>query len=153
MQKLLVALLALCIAVATAYAAAPLNDTQLEQISGGDGISFAMHLALNDPTLSAPSIDSRLSLGFNVNGQNNYLVIKNLHGTVDMFALGLDMQKKPDGTDYLALTLPSYVRYGNFGFDSLSAQVDPSAPVTGSLGSFNLNGTLSMQGQFRMWAH
>jgi len=65
-----------------------------------------------------------------------------------MFALTLDVLKKPDGSgDYVALGLPVYMKYTNYGFESLSVQTDPQAPATGNLGSFNINGTLSMQGQ------
>ena len=102
----------------------------------------------------APNIGS-LTWGMkDAAGQTSYVVIKNISGTVDMFALTLDVLKKPDGSgDYVALGLPVYMKYTNYGFESLSVQTDPQASTTGNLGSFNINGTLSMQGQIRFWAH
>lgn len=147
------ALLLLCCAGAAAQALRPLGDAELAEVRGGDGISFAAHIVLNDPTLVGAVSDSRLSLGFKGDGQNSYLVIKNLRGTVDMFAVSLGVRKMPDGADYVAIGLPSYVRYSNFGFESLSVQSDPLAPVSSSLGSLNINGGMALQGQFRLWAH
>lgn len=146
--------MAFCSSVAvSAQTLQPLPDAELSNVSGADGLSFAMHLALNDPALPNPVTDSRISMGFNVDGRTTYLVVKNLRGTIDMAGVALDVHKQPDGSDYLALTLPSMVKYTNFGFDSLSAQADPAAPVTDSLGRFTVNGNISMQGQFRFWAH
>jgi hypothetical protein len=131
-----------------------LDDQELSQVRGGDGISFAAHVVLNDPTLVGAVSDSRLSLGFSGGGQNRYIVFRNVRGTVDMFAVNLGVQTRADGGgDYIAIGLPGYVRYTNFGFESLSVQNDPTAPVTGNLGSLNINGTVSLQGQVRFWGH
>jgi hypothetical protein len=131
-----------------------LDDGELSQVSGGDGISFAAHVVLNDPTLVGAVSDSRLSLGFSGDGQNRYIVFKNVRGTVDMFAVSLGVHNRNDGGgDYIAIGLPGYVRYTNLGFESLSVQMDPAAPVTGNLGSLNINGTVSLQGQVRLWSH
>lgn len=131
-----------------------LDDQELSQVCGGDGISFAAHVVLNDPTLVGAVSDSRLSLGFSGGGQNRYIVFRNVRGTVDMFAVSLGVQTRTDGGgDYIAIGLPGYVRYTNFGFESLSVQNDPTAPVTGNLGSLNINGTVSLQGQVRFWGH
>lgn len=132
----------------------PLEDTEMSNVTGGDGISFAAHIVLNDPTLVGAVADSRLSLGFNGDGQNRYLVIKNLRGSIDMWAVSLGVQQRSDGGgDAITIGLPGYVRYGNFGFESLSVQTDPTAPVTGNLGSLNINGNVSLQGQVRLWSH
>jgi hypothetical protein len=153
-KSLLAALVGWCMCAAgTAKATQPLDDGELSQVSGGDGVSFAVHLALNDPSLPDAVTDSRLSFGFNVDGKTTYMVFKNLRGVVDVFGVNLSAQKRPDGGDYMALTLPEYVKFNNYGFESLSVQADPLAPVTESLGRVNINGTLSMQGQFRLWAH
>ncbi|MYM24793.1 bacteriocin [Duganella sp. FT135W] len=152
------ALLPLMLLVGAAQAMAgelkPLDDKELSQVSGGDGISFAAHVVLNDPTLVGAVADSRLSLGFAGDGQNRYIVFKNVRGTVDMFAVNLGVQTRTDGGgDYIAIGLPGYVHYTNLGFESLSVQTDPTAPVTNSLGSLNINGTVSLQGQVRFWGH
>jgi len=152
MRKTLIALLSSWCVLGSALAQQALDDHELAQVSGGDGVGIAVHLSLNDPALPGAS-ENTLAMGFNVDGQNTYIVIRDLHGSIDAFGLGLHIEKKPDGTDYVAIGLPRHVRFNNFGFDSLSAQSDPSAPVTESLGRININGNLSMQGQLRLWAH
>ncbi|NEX64012.1 hypothetical protein G3574_23260 [Noviherbaspirillum sp. 17J57-3] len=131
----------------------PLPDSELEGIAGGDGIGIAAHIALNDPTLNNPVTDSRIAIGHTVNGATNYIVIKNLRGNVDISGMLLQVQKKPDGSSYLELTLPEHIRLGNVGFESLSVQSDPAAPVTGNLGRVSIDGTINLQGQLRVWAH
>lgn len=152
-RAFLLAMLLGASAAASAQALQPLPDAELANVSGADGVSFAMHLSLNDPTLSNPVTDSRIAMGFHADGRTTYLVLKNLRGTIDMAGTALDVHKQPDGSDYLALTLPSLLKYTNFGVDSISAQADPLAPVTDSIGRFSINGSLSMQGQLRIWAH
>lgn len=129
-----------------------LDDETLANVSGRDGIAFAVSLRLNDPNNSMPVTDNRLVTGFNVGGQQQYLVVRNLRGSMDMFAVLIDVAHKPDGGDYLAVTLPGYLRFGHFGFESMSAQTDPRGPITGNLGRFEIDGMLSMRGQVRMWA-
>jgi hypothetical protein len=154
MVRALYFLLMLAAGVARGGTLQALDDKELAQVSGQDGISFAAHISLNDPTLVGAVADSRLSLGFNGDGQNRYIVFKNVRGMVDMFAVTLGVQNRSDGGgDYIAIGLPGYVRYTNFGFESLSVQTDPNAPVTGNLGSLNINGTVSLQGQVRLWGH
>jgi hypothetical protein len=150
----LAALLLLVPALLQAAPPQPLDDSELSGVSARDGISFAAHVVVNDPTLVGAVTDSRLSLGFHDGGQPRYIVLRNVRGTVDMFAIGLNVQARPDGGgDYIAITLPSQMRYTNFGFESMSVQNDPNAAITGNLGSVNINGNLQMQGEFRMWAH
>ncbi len=138
--------------VAPARGLESLDDETLANVSGRDGIAFAVSLRLNDPNNSSPVTDNRLVTGFNVGGQQQYLVVRNLRGSMDMFAVLIDVAHKPDGDDYLAVTLPGYLRFGHFGFESMSAQTDPRGPITGNLGRFEIDGMLSMRGQVRMWA-
>ena len=146
-KTLLVAVVGLCLhGAALAQQLRALDDAELAQVRGGDGVSIAMHFVPNIGSLTWGMKDAA--------GQTSYVVIKYLGGAIDMFALTLDVLKKPDGSgDYVALGLPTYMKYTNYGFESLSVQADPQAPITGNLGSFNVNGTLSMQGQVRFWAH
>jgi hypothetical protein len=156
MKRVLAIALLLTVA-ANAVAAGPmraLDDRELEKVNARDGISFAAHIAINDPTLVGAVSDSRLSLGFHDNGQTRYVVLQNVRGVIDMSTINIDVHARPDGGgDYVALTLPNKVMLKNFGFESMSVQNDPLAPVTGGLGSFNVNGEINMQGQVRMWAH
>jgi len=153
-RQAVLAILSACSCAVAGAAPQPLDDAELGQVTGRDGISFAAHISINDPSLVGAVADSRLSLGFNGDGTNRYIVLKNLRGTVDMFAVSLSVQNRSDGNgDYIAIGLPGYVRYTNFGFESLSVQTDPSAPVTGSLGSMNLNGVVNLTGEVRIWTH
>lgn len=149
---LALALIACALGAEPARALEPLDDETLASVSGRDGVGFAVSLRLNDPNNPTPVSDSRLTTGFNVGGQQQYLVIKNPRGSMDMFAVLIDVAQKPDGGDYLAVTLPGYLRFGHFGFESMSAQADPRGPITGNLGRFEIDGMLSMRGQVRMWA-
>ncbi len=131
-----------------------LDDSDLAQVAGQDGVSFAAHIVINDPTLAGAVSDSRLSLGFaGADGSRRYLVLRNVRGVIDMATVGIDVHTRPDGGDYLALTLPGTVRFERFGFASMSVQNDPLAPVTASMGSLDIDGTLNMTGQLRLWAH
>jgi hypothetical protein len=154
LRQAALAILAACSCAAAMAQPRALDDEELEKVTGQDGISFAAHVSINDPTLVGAVTDSRLSLGFNGDGSNRYLVIKNLRGTVDMYAVSLGAHSRGDGNgDYIAIGLPGYVRYTNFGFESLSVQTDPTAPVTGNLGSMNLNGVVNLTGEVRIWTH
>ena len=65
----------LAMAACTQAVAGPraLDDEEMSRVTGQDGISFAAHLVLNDPALVGAVADSRLSLGFNGDGQNTNL--------------------------------------------------------------------------------
>jgi hypothetical protein len=130
----------------------PLPDSELAQVRGADGISFAVDLNLNrqpDNTLG----DSRLMIGQKVDGRTTYIVVRNIGGAIQMVGLNLSAQTAADGTNYMALTLPGYVRFTDTGFDSLSVQADPHGTVSGNLGRVSLNGEMTMQGQLRLWSH
>lgn len=131
-----------------------MEDTELAEVSGGDGVSFAVHLVINDPALPSTAADSRIIAGYTVDGRTTYAVIKNLRGVVDMFSVNLSVKERPDGGgSYVALSLPGYLHFDHFGYEQLGVQTDPLGPISGDLGRFEINGNLSMQGQFRFWAH
>lgn len=154
-MKRTLALAAFCIATqAPAQPLRALADTDLAQVTGQDGVSFAAHIVINDPTLVGAVSDSRLSLGFaGADGHNRYLVLRNVRGVIDMATVSIDVHARPDGGEYLALTLPGTVKFERFGFESMSVQNDPLAPVTASMGSLSIDGTINMTGQLRLWAH
>jgi hypothetical protein len=149
------AVLQLCWAWAGAALAGPkpLPDADLARVAGGDGISFAMRLELNREGDHVAPGDSRLWIGQQVDGRTTYTVLRNVSGVVQMAGLNIAAHTAADGTNYVALTLPAMTRFTDAGFESLSVQADPRAPVTESLGRFMLNGDLQMQGQLRLWAH
>jgi hypothetical protein len=143
-------LLLLCGAAIAGPKALP--DSELAQVSGADGISFAIHLNLNRQPDNATG-DSRLTIAHRVDGRTTYLVVRNPGGLITMVGLNLSAQTAADGTNYMALTLPGYVRFTDTGVDSISVQADPHGPVSGNLGRVSLNGEMTMQGQLRLWSH
>lgn len=122
-----------------------LDDEELSEVTGG-GIAIAAHLELNV---------GRLTWGFNsADNVKTYLVFENLGGTIDVFSLAINLKKRTDGgSDYVAISLPSVMRFTKFGIDSLSVQSDPLGPVSGNLGRFEIDGTLSFTGQVLIWPH
>ncbi|WP_229415962.1 hypothetical protein [Pseudoduganella armeniaca] len=144
-------------AMAQGVRGAPLRalaDEEMAKVAGQDGVSFAAHIVINDPTLVGAVSDSRLSLGFaGADGHSRYLVLRNVRGTIDMSTVAIDVHTRADGGDYLALTLPNTVKFERFGFESMSVQNDPLAPVTASMGSLDITGTVNMTGQLHLWAH
>jgi hypothetical protein len=130
-----------------------LDEKELSSVSGRDGVSFAVRLELNTSNADGATGDSRLWIGQQVDGRTTYTVVKNLSGVVQMVSLNISTHSAPDGTSYVAFSLPGSTRFTDVGFESLSVQADPRAPVTESLGRFTLNGEVTMQGQLRLWAH
>jgi hypothetical protein len=153
MMRALLLLLWTAAQAALAAGPAPLADAELAAVSGADGISFAIRLELNRPRGSDAPGDSRLAIGQTVDGRTTYTVIKNVSGVMQMVGLNISAETAADGTSYVALTLPAFTRFTEAGFESLSVQADPRAPVTSSLGRFTLDGELAMQGRLRLWAH
>jgi hypothetical protein len=153
MRRGLFLLLAWTWAQAAPAAPTPLDDAALAAVRGADGVSFAVRLQLNRTDTSVAPGDSRLWIGQQVDGRTTYTVLKNVSGLVQMYGLNIAPQRAADGTNYIALTLPPETHFTEVGFESLSVQADPLAPVTNSLGRLTLNGDLQMQGQLRLWSH
>jgi hypothetical protein len=153
MKRLAIVLLFCAGAGAATAGPRPISDAELAKVSGADGVSFAMRLELNREGDHMAPGDSRLWIGQQVDGRTTYTVLRNVSGVVQMVGLNIAAHTAPDGTNYVAFTMPSLTRFTDAGFESLSVQADPHAPVTQSLGRFTLNGELQMQGQLRLWAH
>ena len=129
-----------------------LAESELAEVTGRDGIGFAVHLEINSAAIYGLDIDSRLTAGFTVDGLKTYLVALNPGGIVDLFAMSLNLRTRPDGGDYVDLSLPTFIGVKDFGVRALSAQTDPRAPITNSYGQFLLNGHAAMQGHLYLWA-
>jgi hypothetical protein len=145
------AMLLLC-GAASAGGPKALPDSELAEVRGADGISFAVDLNLNRQPDKGTG-DSRLTIGQKVDGRMTYMVVRNIGGVIQMVGLNISPQTAADGTNYVALTLPAYTRFTDTGFDSISVQADPHGPVSGNLGRISLNGEMMMQGQLRLWSH
>jgi len=154
MKKIPAALATLALLACGSAIAAPtaLPDSELAQVRGADGISFAVDLNLNRQPDNTTG-DSRLSIGQKVDERMTYIVVRNIGGRIQMLGLNISAQTAADGTNYVALTLPAYTRFTDTGFDSISVQADPHAAVSGNLGRVSLNGEMTMQGQLRLWSH
>lgn len=148
------AILALLLPTAAVLAGGPkpLPDSELAAVRGADGISFAVDLNLNRQPDNNTG-DSRLTIGQKVDERMTYIVVRNIGGRIQMLGLNISPQTAADGTNYVALTLPAYTRFTDTGFDSISVQADPRAPVSSSLGRVSINGDMTMQGQLRLWSH
>jgi hypothetical protein len=122
-----------------------LNDEELSEVTGG-AIALAVHLDLDI---------GRIAWGFRgIDSTKTYLVLDNVGGVIDIFSLAIDLKTRPGGSDYVAISLPHFVKFTKFGIDSISAQSDPLAPITsGNLGRFEIDGQLSFTGQIRIWPH
>jgi hypothetical protein len=159
LRALISAILLLTPCAAALAGPQPLADNELAAVRGADGINLAIDLHLNLPPADSSNTSdltltkSKLTIGQTVDGRTAYLVFNNVSGRIQMMSLGLSANTADDGTNYVAIGLPSAVRFTNVGVDSISVQSDASAPVTSSLGRVTLNGDLSMQGQLRLWSH
>jgi len=144
-------------AACTCATAAPvaLNDDEMSEVTGQDGVSLGVHLELNSALLNGAATDSRITAGFNVDGMKTYAVIQNLAGVMDLIAVTLAIRQRPDGGgNYVDIGLPGFVGFKEFGFRALAAQTDPAAPIapSASYGQILLNGTGSMTGHIYLWA-
>ncbi|WP_374593913.1 hypothetical protein [Aquabacterium sp.] len=147
-------LLAAFLSTSGVRAAEALSDEQLASVEGRDGIGMAVHLELNSALLAGATMDSRITMGFKSAGVNTYLVIQNFGGVMDQIGMSLQAKTRTDGGgDYLDFTLPVFVGFKDFGFRAMSAQTDPSAPITSSYGQILMNGTAQVQGHVLLWAH
>jgi hypothetical protein len=132
-----------------------LDDDALREVSGA-GVAVAVHLELNSAVLTDPSIDNRITIGFDNNGTKTYAVLQNFAGVADFFTITLNMRQRAPGdpgSDYFDIGLPQYVAFTQFGVRALAVITDPAAPITtaNSYGSLLINGTMNMTGHFYLW--
>lgn len=130
----------------------PLDDKAMAEVTGQDGIGFAVHLEMNSALLNGVDLNSRLVAGFHVDGLTTYAVMLNVGGIIDMYAMTLNLRTRPDGGDYIDIGLPFFLGVSQFGFRALGAQTDPTAPITNNYGSLLLDGHAAMKGHVYMWA-
>lgn len=130
----------------------PLDDISMADVSGQDGIGFAVHLEMNSAAISAQDLTSRLMAGFHVDGQTTYAIAWNVGGIIDMFAMTMNLRSRPDGSDYMDIGLPFFIGVSQFGFRAFSVQTDPTAAISRNYGQLLLNGHAAMQGHLYLWA-
>jgi hypothetical protein len=149
---MLAATLACCACPSLHAEPAPLDDQAMSDVSGGDGIGFAVHLEMNSAALNGAALDSRLVAGFEVDGLKTYAIALNPGGVIDMYAMTLNLRTRPDGGDYLDIGLPFFVGVEQFGYRGFGVQSSPTAAITNNYGSLLLNGHVAMQGHIYLWA-
>ena len=145
MHAVVLLLVLLCCSLRAVAAPEALNDDELAEVSGQDGVSLFLHLEL----------DTSLNMGFNVDGKTTFAVVQGLGGTADLFGLTLDIGQRPDGNGtFIDIGLPAWVGFKDFGFRALGAQTDPHVPVTPatSYGQLLINGTANLTGHVYVWA-
>lgn len=146
--------MALLLALTDAGWAAPLalDDTALSEVRGA-GVGVGVHLELNSSLLAGATPMPNLAATFGDAAQPNYLVMYGVGGIMDLYAVTLNAVTASDGTNQLALGLPGFVGFDDFGVRAISVQSDPTAPLNPatSLGGITLNGSGAMTGRMPIW--
>lgn len=124
-----------------------LDNSELAEVVGGDGISISIDLSLNA---------TQVSRGFTVDGVTTHAVMNDVGGNMLALGVTVDVQQRPDaaGSTYVDIGMPSFISFKNFGFRSSGVQTDlqTALPANQNLGGVQLNGTGAMTGHFLMWA-
>ncbi|OGB33860.1 MAG: hypothetical protein A3F78_13540 [Burkholderiales bacterium RIFCSPLOWO2_12_FULL_61_40] len=143
--------------VGTATAApALLNNDDLSEVTGRDGISIVVHLEVNTSDTSSDTAGARFTRSFMVNGTTTYATAQGLRGVVDLVGLTVDVKARGGLNDgsYIDIGLPGVVAANQFGFRSFGVQTDAQAavPAEQNFGGVLLHGLATQTGHFLMWA-
>jgi hypothetical protein len=144
------------IAASVAAEPVPLDNADLAEVVGREGISLYLHLEVNSADTATPYSGARFTRSFNVNGITTYAAAQGLRGTLDLMGVTVDVSARPDqpGGSYLDIGLPGLVAANQFGFRAFGVQTDPQAAVLPeqSMGGVLLHGVGTQTGRFLMWA-
>lgn len=136
-----------CVGVAATAAPQPMDNSELSDVVGGDGVSIIADINIHA---------SRLSHSFKEKGVTTYAVMDDVGGGLFIGGVTVDVRNKPDasGDTYVDIGLPGFVAFNKLGFRSSGVQTDQQAAILPSqnLGGVQLNGTGAMTGHFLMWA-
>jgi hypothetical protein len=134
----------------------PLDNQDLAEVVGREGISLYLHLEVNTADTATPFSGARFTRSFNVNGTTTYASAQGLRGVLDLVGITVDVSARPDlpGASYVDIGLPGLVAANQFGFRAFGVQTDPQATVQPdqSLGGLLLHGVGTQTGRFLMWA-
>lgn len=134
----------------------PLDNQDLSEVVGREGISLYLHLAVNTSDTARPFVGARFTRSFNVNGTTTYASAQGLRGTLDLVGIAVDVSARRDllGGSYAEIGLPGLVAANQFGFRAFGVQTDPQATVQPdqSLGGLILHGVGTQTGRFLVWA-
>lgn len=134
----------------------PLDNQDLSEVVGREGISLYLHLEVNTSDTAMPFIGARFTRSFNVNGTTTYVSAQGLRGTLDLVGIAVDVSAHPGqpGGSYMDIGLPGLVAANQFGFRAFGVQTDPQAMVQPDqiLGGLILHGVGTQTGRFLVWA-
>lgn len=114
--------------VVPSFAAQEISDADLSDVSGADGVSINASLVWNS-NRTQYELSSKVIIGFekyDADGQNKtltFLTFGGFGGVLDIFGLRIDSMKGPAAIgDYVDVTLPRFIGFEDFGFQSMSVQ-------------------------------
>lgn len=148
-NALSIGMAAVALAAATSAMAVPkaLDNAELAEVTGGDGISISIDLALNA---------TQVSRSFTVDGVTTHATMNDVGGNMLALGLTVDVKERPDapGSTYVDVGMPSFISFKKFGFRTSGVQTDlqTTLPANQNLGGVQLNGNGAMTGHFLMWA-
>ncbi len=156
---------------ASAFAAQEVSDTDLSDVAGADGVSINASLVWNS-NRTQYELSSKVIIGFekyDADGENKtltFLTFGGFGGVMDIFGLRIDSVQGPaEIGDYVDITLPRYIGFEDFGFQSMSVQSvrrdkdfdakqfqtsDLGRPQS-SYGQWLYNGSAVMTGHVYIW--
>ncbi len=136
-----------CMATGAMAAPQAMDNSELADVVGGDGVSIIADINLNI---------SRVSRSFNDGGAPTYAVLDEVGGGMFLGGVTVDVRDMPGATGetYIDIGMPGAVIFSKFGFKSSAVQTDQQAPIAPNqnLGGVHLNGIGAMTGHFLMWA-
>lgn len=150
------------LAASNAFAIDQLEDEDLSAVAGGDGVTIIVQLVWN-ANRTELDLSSKVSIGFKnvvpdpadpikTKLNETYLVYGGFGGGMELIGLKIDALKgPPDVGDYVSVTLPSYIGFDQFGFQSMSVQTSKDAAPTASYGQWLLNGSAQVTGNVYIW--
>ena len=138
---------AACMGSAAMAAPQPMDNEEMSEVSGGDGLSIIADLHINI---------SRVSRSFEVDGATTYAVMDDVGGGMFVGGITVDVRKQPNasGDTYIDIGMPGYVSFNKFGFKTSAVQTSQQAAIAPNqnLGGVQLNGAGAMTGNFLLWA-
>ncbi|MDP3655196.1 MAG: hypothetical protein Q8R67_26350 [Rhodoferax sp.] len=133
-----------------------LNNEDLAEVVGRDGISLVVHLEVNTSDTSSDTAGARFTRSFTVNGTTTYATAQGLRGALDLVGLTIDVKARGGLSDgsYIDIGLPGVIAANQLGFRSFGVQTDAQAavPAEQNFGGVLLNGSATQTGHFLMWA-
>lgn len=161
-KKTCLSIAAVLMAASNAWAIDEVEDEDLSAVAGGDGVTIIVQLVWN-ANRTQLDLSSKVSIGFKnvvpdpadpvkTKLNETYLVYGGFGGGMELIGLKIDALKgPPDIGDYVSVTLPSYIGFDQFGFQSMSVQASKDAVPSASYGQWLLNGSAVVSGNVYIW--